>query len=488
VSNLSPELQSVAHTALKLAAGATVVDRTDGLRELYCNGLPYLIPESEFQLAVDVLSEVEQNYYQANGVTRPYNNLHIATMIPILESALVNRLNPVELKVCVLLGDASGCAYWRCKEPARMLKEKYGDKIYIEVTNEISFQGLLGFDAIVVQRGLFGKDTPAIMAIIERLKNVGKKIIYEVDDDLNSLLQDNNCFYFMSPVERQTIEWLKARSDAIFTTTEQLKSVLGHPDKTYVLPNSIDINRVQVPVRTSEREEILFVLWHGGDSHEPDILWMAKPLIQLISKREAMSQKIGKEIIYGAMGYFPSFLEQFMQFKFPVMTDAGQKDRDLKKNLRELTVKGRGGVKYIRGVKVEEFHNYLAHLQPDICYVPLLPTRQFNFSKSNIKALESIVAGAATVVSDIGPYSLIPDDAVLKAKTPEQMCQGIQKLILSPEDRQNLILKGQNWVINNYDLRDNVKLWYNALYKIVKGVEPETKVDRINASGEIINV
>jgi glycosyltransferase involved in cell wall biosynthesis len=469
ITNLSPSTSSAVMTALKLAAGAHVVPRTDGTFELYSNSVGQLVSPIEMALAKDLLEEITIKKLQALGVQPPYSALEILNMMPYLEDFVRDRFSPLKHRVVFIKGDSGGCAYWRCTEPTRILNEQYGNEMYVEVTNNVQYDALLAFDIIIVQRGLFGQDTVPIMAIVERLKLAGKKIVYETDDDLFTLLHDNNCFYVITPSEQQAIQWLIQESDAIFTTTPHLAKQLGQEHKTFILPNSMDFDKIVHPVRDKERDDVLFVLWHGGESHDRDIGYVSKALQRLIASRDDLQNKTGKDIYWGFMGYLPDFITQYMERKYPVMVQPSDKDNDLKKYVTDLTIKGRGGVKYIKGVKTEEFHNYLAYLEPDICYCPLLPNVKFQDSKSNIKVIESLMAGAATVASDVGPYSDIPDDVIIKARTPEQMTQGIRKLIVDEPFRKELLAKGQEWAYTNFNIKQNAKLWHDALVQIGNG-------------------
>lgn len=466
----SLRLKNVIYSALKISAGCQIVPRVDGHVELYSNGAAEVITNNEFSLATDLLKEVDKKYLQANGIIPPFNALYIIGMLPLLENLLADRLEKMEVKAVFIKGDTGGCSYWRCDEPTKALNEKYKDQIYIESVHGVSYETLLPFDVIILQRGLFGSDTTGIMVIIERLKQAGKKIVYEIDDDLSTLLADNNCFYHVTEEEVKGINWIKEKADAIFTTTKYLADKTGYPKKCYIIPNSINFHNLEEKPRRGGEDNILKVLWHGGDSHGRDLNWISKPLIQLIQKRETLNAKINKDIIFGIMGYLPDWLHQFMEYKFPASVGKGEYDSDLRTKVREITIKGRAGVKYIKGVKPSEFHNYLIHLAPDICYCPLLPDVEFNQAKSNIKVLESIMAGAATVVTDTGPYKVdVPDDVVIKTRTPEQMCGAIQSLILNENKRKDLIAKGQEWLYSNFDLAKNCDLWLNALKEIKNG-------------------
>lgn len=462
----SEKTKSIIQTAQYLAAGAQPSQLSNGFVQLFIEGGYQLIPQHIYDTAREVLGGAYDAYLKPMGIVYPFSSLRVIQMRDVLEKVLYDRLNKTEIRVAFLRGDFGGCAYWRCEEPSKMLSKKYGDIMYVELPQNIQFDTLLFFDVIVVQRGLFGENAGAVAGIIERLKAAGKKIIYEVDDDLRTLLHDNNCFYFAGPEEMKAVDYLINISDAIFTTTEELAKTLEHPEKTFVLPNSIDFGKIRTFERGEERKDILFVLWHGGNSHQRDLDNITNPLMALIDKREKLQDKIGKEIIFGLMGYFPPVLEKYTSYKFTSVVRKDEFDESLKRKATDMIVTGRNGVRYIKGVPVMQFHAYLCYLQPDISFCPLIDT-QFNRGKSNIKFIESTIAGAATVVSDIGPYSSIPDDCVIKTRTPEQMCGGIQELILNEVKRKELYNNSYQWIKKNYSLEDNVDLWFDAINRVM---------------------
>jgi len=470
---LSSSMKSVVMTAAQLAANAHIVDRQDDYVEIYANGKGRLLSKSEFVAAKDILDQYSIETLQTQGQSPPFSALQVLDMIDPLENLLHQRLENLNLRVVFIKGDTGGCAWWRCSEPSRLLNSKYPGLLYSEATNDISYESLLPFDVVVVQRALFGADTIPIMAIIKRLKSAGKRIVYENDDDLFSLMPDNQCYYAMTPDDKKAIEWITKESHAIFTTNAHLADRMGFAEKTFVLPNSLDLVRIVKPVRDAERDKHILVLWHGGDSHEVDINWMQKSLNNLIINRDRLQKETGKDIYFAFLGYFPKFLEPMMNVKYNVMIEPGNRDADLKKDVRELVIKGRNGLRYLKGVPPEQFHNYLAYLEPDICYCPLVDN-EFVKSKSDIKVVESIVAGAGTVVANFGPYAMLPDNIVLKGKTPEQMGHAIQQLIVNPDKRRQLVIDGQEWVFKNRNLHDNVDLWYEALCKVVATPHDET--------------
>lgn len=483
IRTLSSGMRAVLRLSMLLAAGAPATRRSDGLVEVFHNGLVSLVSGEEYDLAEDLFRQVEAERFAAVGHLPPYSALQVVDFGEQLEETLLDRQQKAEFRAAFIKGDAgSGCVYWRLAEPGRMLQKKYGDRAFVEVTNEISYESLLAFDVVVIQRGLFGRDAAGIIAMLARLKAAGRKIVYEVDDDLWTLQPDNNCFFVADSQARHDIDAIVDLTDAVFTTNEFLKGQIGKPEKTFVLPNSIDLERFPFKERAQDREDVLFVLWHGGDSHEEDLGWMAKPMINLMKRHGELQEKLGKAIIFGFMGYFPKFIQPFMEFQFPVLVEPGGYDKELRRNVSTLTAKGRQGVKYIKGVEANQFHEYLYHLQPDICFAPLKPGKEFQNSKSSIKVVESTIAGAATVVADVGPYRDVPNDCVIKARTPEQMTQGILELMRKPERRQELHAKALAWVAEGYDLRNNVDLWYDALRRVKLGLGPEQDVSELSSA------
>src|SRR6185503_16849580 len=105
------------------------------------------------------------------GYNPPLDSEAMILLRDYLESAwLLKQAGTPRVRVLFLLNATSGCSYWRCEEPARVLAAQFSDRLYIDVTEELNYERMLAYDVIVVQRGLFGDNCTAVQVILAKLK------------------------------------------------------------------------------------------------------------------------------------------------------------------------------------------------------------------------------------------------------------------------------------------------------------------------------
>jgi hypothetical protein len=476
-------MRDVIEAALRILCGATARPRVDGLVEITFCGATQLIEQYRFdQKVAGIVRETNAAFMLPQGIAPPLDGEAIIRLTSFLNTAFSKALTDdprQRIKVAFYTTRVGGSPYWRCSEPARVLNELYPDTVYADVTADLDYYRLLDFDVIVVQGGFAGEGSADIHSVLSRLVRAGKKVVYEIDDDLDSLPRTNEHFFSLDPSTRRLEQWLKNESAAIFTTTEILADKLGHRDKTFVLPNSLDLARFESVPRSAARDDVIFVLWHGGKSHEIDLNWLHRDLYDfIVNRRPKLEKEIGKSIVVVTMGYLPTGLEKLLErgVKF-------SRDPKLKTPESVFVISGGYEFRFIRAIPVASFHEHLIALQPDICLCPLEPKTVFNQMKSSIKWQESTLAGAACVVTEPlrgdsgsvpGPFSTVPDDCVVKTTTAADMIQRLQELIKNPDKRQRLVEASTAHLRANYDLRVNARLWAEALAKITgRSVESE---------------
>lgn len=468
-------MRDILEAALRVLCGATAKSRLDGIVEITFCGATQTIDQARFaQKVVPVVRETNAAFMIPQGIAPPLDGEAIIKLASFLNTAFSKELSEdprQRIKVAfyyALEGTPRG--YWRCTEPARMLNELYPEVIYADVTPDLDFYRLLEFDVIVVQGGKAIDYSAEVQLLLERLVKAGKKLVYEMDDDLDSLTHANSYLLAMDPASWRLEQWLRKESAAIFTTTDILAEKLGYPDKTFVLPNSLDLSRFDASPRVPGRDDVIFVLWHGGQTHEHDLAWVSRELYELmVNKRPKLEKDTGKRIIFGLMGYLPVALKPLFNEAIYVKENRESKMADV------IPIGGTYGVRYIRAVPTRMFHETLIGLQPDICLCPLEPKTVFSQGKSDIKWQESVLAGAACVVTEPlrgesgpvpGPFSTVPDDCTIKTTTPNQMIGAVQELIKNVDKRTRLVEASTKHLREHYDLRKNARLWMDALAKI----------------------
>lgn len=474
VDQLTAKLRKAITCAMRLLGSPGLVTRLDGDVELMSEGKSFLVEKDIYGMAESVLEYVLNTQLNPMGYQKPYSPEAMALAYVTMADALQRGLADHRLKIFFLKSNNNGSGWWRCDEPARMLMEKYPSLVWTECSMNIDYTELLPFDIIVVQNGIFGVNTLQIMAILNRLKQQGKKIVLTIDDDLQAMMQDNQAFYEISPLEWDAVKWLEQYSDAIICSTDKLARRISQPNKTIVLENALDLSRLAYPTRAPEREDSLLIVWHGGDTHERTLDQLGGRLKFLIEATPNLEKKIKKKIYWAFMGYFPEQLKPIFEFrtKGQSVTIHRGMDADLGIELEDIVLKGRQNIRYIQGIPIRQFHRFLINLNPDICLCPLSNTT-FNLSKSDIKVQESTVAGAACVVSDIGPFASLPDGVVVKARQPEDFVRSVKELILDENRRRLMAETAMVWMRDSRNLRTTIDSWLEAFLWLI-GIDLST--------------
>jgi len=260
-------------------------------------------------------------------------------------------------KIKVLVIDdpkIDGVGWWRNLEPFTALEKMYGANLEIIFeTEKIDLRKLKAADVVVRFRPI----TANAFDFLEMAKNMGCKVIVDIDDDL----------WHLPPSHPGFGDWMKHRdnlrrvyevADKIWVSTEQLRYAVGDLERCEVMQNAVLPE--QLPEHPMPYKGI--AAWRGNDRQVADILdgvartayWEA---------REKYEQWI-------FFGYFPD-LPHFKNAKF------------------------------VPGVDPLV---YFLSLQNDFANVLWKPLQQnlFNDSKSNIAWIEATMSGGVCVTNYAG--------------------------------------------------------------------------------------
>ncbi len=207
-------------------------------------------------------------------------------------------------------------------------------------------------------------------AALWRRLSLGRKLVYELDDDFWHIDPSNLGAYLTHDLSAQfAMETIIQQSDLVTVSTEPLAEIVrAHNPNVVVLPNHID-GRMLDLVRP-RREGKIVVGWAGGDSHVRDLALVIPTLRRLLNQNpEVELHTIGADFL--------------SLFKIPGRHTPWQE------NLFDL-------------YRAMDF---------DIAIAPLTNTT-FNVSKSGIKALEAMALSVPVVASDLEPYRGIVEDGV----------------------------------------------------------------------------
>ena len=93
-------------------------------------------------------------------------------------------------KITFVSSDAGGCMLYRCKYIAEYLNQEYSVMFPFNKADgrmTIVDKKILDSDILVIQR----HNNPVFLEVIPLLKKAGKKIVYDIDDNLWSIPSSN---------------------------------------------------------------------------------------------------------------------------------------------------------------------------------------------------------------------------------------------------------------------------------------------------------
>lgn len=302
---------------------------------------------------------------------------------------------------------------------------------------ESYWQSMIDFyDIFVFPRMVNTQVFPGMAEVIQtsfdEIHAKGKKIVYEVDDDLTN--------EHRKVIDGTGIDIAK-NCDAITVTTPHLKRLMedrtGKP--AYVLPNMIDPQVWKDPrERHSYQETDLVIGLTGSTTHMED--W-----------------RVLKDVLPGILEYPNVHL-----------------------------ILGGFQPEYLKGLPKTEFVpaiEYVSYAQMikmcDIILAPVIPGDPFNLSKSPIKVIEGMgaarkvngrLAGAACIATDNPVYRLAiqnKHNGLLVEHTPEAWTAALDMLINDHQQRQKLQYRGFQWVWKHHDMSKEWRQWAKAYQQIL---------------------
>lgn len=221
-------------------------------------------------------------------------------------------------------------------------------------------------------------------------------------------------------------------ADMVSTTTDILADNLKKINpNTVVLPNLVDFE--QYPVVNHVKKEVR-IGWQGGASHYED-LYIVAPAIKRILKKYSNTKFIfwGDTRLYGLFRDIP--IER---------------------------IECHSWVKHV------VYPYKLATLNLDIGICPLA-LNEFNRNKSAIKYFEYSVIKAATVASDMPPYSPVitnGKDGLLV--TEDKWFEALEELVLDKDKREKMANAAFDNVHENWNANSKSHLWLAAYEKLLK--------------------
>lgn len=346
-------------------------------------------------------------------------------------------------RLLFLVGDTAGCAHYRMMLPARALEKtgKYQCRVSMVIDKE---KAAWDPDLIIVSR----QDKPEVLTLLSLWKNkYGKRIIYDLDDDLIHVYPSNPSFSAMQKTRTFATKIIKL-CDKLTVSTQPLKTVYDEiHQRVEVLPNQI-IPQYAKLGRENKTGKIR-IGWAGTNTHQDDFAGAAHALIDII--------KLRPEVQLVFFGYVPDIIRANIPAE---------------------------RIEYHKFVDIGQYHLHLGMLALDVGIAPLKDTL-FNRSKSNLKFLEYGVMGVPTIASPVYPYSTSIKDGITGLLPPKdrhkEWVKALLKIVDDPTFRKQMGSTAQQHVLDKYDVNKNVGFWESAY-------ELDSIPDRPDNPGKPVNL
>jgi glycosyltransferase involved in cell wall biosynthesis len=344
------------------------------------------------------------------------------------------------MKILFFIDGHNGCSWYRALVPGRYLVQEGGHQVM--ATTSLDDDIVREVEVVVFQKRFFKND----VVWMRKCLKLGKRVIFEFDDDYFSLPSWNGTGHLFKPVKTSFISALRT-APKITVTTERLKTVYqGMTKEITVLPNSIDLVRLKESLETYPIKPRIInhvdqvdlktldgfrIGWAGSATHKKDLEVVQDVLIRLARR-------------YPSVRIF--------------MLGAASDDIIHKIPRKQLFL--------IEGVPVDWYLPILSCLGLHVGLAPLVNI-DFNLSKSNLKLLEYMSVGAVPLASPVGEYFRTLEEG----KDIGFLCSSHQdwelrliQLMMNQGLREEMKVNGRKFVEEQYDVAKNWVLWEQAYF------------------------
>ena len=349
-----------------------------------------------------------------------------------------------------------GCAWVRCMLPGYYgnMCGAFSSKGSVHPVKDMELA-----DIIVAQRRFMPDD----MVVLTQLKEMGKKIVVDMDDQLLNLPSKNPAYRIYTPALKRNVRKCLNMADLITVSTEYLADEMRkYNDHVVVLPNSIDpawgFGKNGPACKTEQGDGKVRIGWVGSKTHDEDLREVNQVLADILTERDDV------EILY--MGGYPAVI---MEPLFEEGLIYRNKAKQLVVQSQEIADQKK--IWLVKGVHVKDYYDRLMSLGLHIGIAPLVDNA-FNRSKSNLKYLEYTLAGIPTIASNVLPYSGTITDGVngiiVKKNRYDLWKRAIVDLVENEKKRVALFKNAKKLLCKEYDIRRNVNLWRMEYHNLLR--------------------
>jgi glycosyltransferase involved in cell wall biosynthesis len=345
--------------------------------------------------------------------------------------------------VLALVGDVSACSLWRVWTPFRKLQlhgypAEWSFKDHPRLSDYWQ-----GFEAIVLCRlSWVAADRRTGANWFRLLRNAGKKVLYECDDDLFSPFlieqQRQGIARDKTPAqleqERVAAVWALQQCDGATVSTQRLATVVRQfTDKPVeVVPNAIDAGWfLGVQAQAQRTVDGLTIGWAGGNRPDSDLAVMAEAWGRIAKRYPAVT--------FVVQGHQPACVSLHVP---------------------------ETRIKRLPWMPPASYPEGLVNIDIGCCP---LENRHFNRAKTPIKAWEYGLSGAAVVASPTVYQQCITGKNGLLAETVDDWEWSLTSLVEYDNIRRELAAQLQADVLARWSLDTHYRRWPEAWRRLTEG-------------------
>jgi glycosyltransferase involved in cell wall biosynthesis len=342
---------------------------------------------------------------------------------------------------------SGGCWYYRNHIPAKGLKGRGHEIRFMTIPAHGDVpEDYYNFPDTVVFSRTYPRDP---LMIMREFKKRGKRVIYEIDDDLWDVNPDNPSVSISTEKNFQYENFMR-EVNAVTTTTETLANKIRKFNKNvYVVPNCIDYD---VYKKRDGNNKKLVVGYTGAASHWGDL--------QIITDVVAnLQNKYDFDFILEGMCGSPLENEMYSFQQIKLLNLAPEK-----KAYYDTALAWWEKMRHVKFTHIpfhfpQLFPEILRRCNMDIGLAPLYDN-EFNHSKSCLKFYEYASMGTVTLASDVLPYN--KEVGYCAKNNYKDWYDKLEKLLTDQKFREELGAKQSKWVEENRGLGNISMLWEKA--------------------------
>lgn len=357
------------------------------------------------------------------------------------------------MNILYYISGFDGCGYYRVQMIAKYLNKM--PDVHAKISTQYNTEEIDWADIVVVQKQTKLK----VLEFLKYARTRGKKIVSECDDDYFHIPPSNPAHGYFKDKKSQVAEFYKY-ADALTVSTEHLKEVLKpYNDTIYVLPNSLDIPKIDKILDLDKDERFRYTKYITKNQKE-------------IPLKEAQERLKGKLTI--GWGGSPTHLKDIEQAT-PALIELIKDRKDIVLVMHACTTD-----KLIKAVPEDnlillhpspifKYHQVLSTFNWDIGICPI-EDNLFNHSKSNLKFLEFSVFGYPCIASEIENYKKTITDGktgLLAFNTKDSWYNNLKTLVESASLRETISKNAKEYVRRDFNIQTRIHDWYKAYKEIL---------------------